>query len=570
MLKVLTFAACLMLLGVTTSQEPEPETGNHPDWPRWCGKVYKSGFPSFDPGGQTVIPPVAEGAPLLHVQFKPRYSLYVDTETVGEIVVNAELSDYYGERLPDVHNGSRYLDFVIRLGETHLTCGSVPINSTGNTFSFPLTGITPSKLPYNLTLLAKISGSSSDVANITAWTELFYLPNKPAGGGSITRLDNLSGGVYFKNAASGNKFVPFFAYGLYAIYEGFLNDTPRIDNYAGKGLTAMTPLMQYPESADAFAYLDQINLRYQYNLRERYKNLTWVEENVIAARNNEAIFSYWSTDEPDGHQDPFSAPVAAYDLIRRLDPYHPVALVLNCQDYYFGPYSAPCDIITTDPYPIGINSTFSKWGTACNTTLGDCGCDNCIGGSHAILDVRDRFDTFAQYERYLGRWPKPKVHVLQSFHGEDYWSRDPTPEETWAMALVGVNHGARGFSAWVYPTSEVLMEAHGSLARVLSMGPVVDLLMGVEGRRAQVEVGAENELDVVYWAKEADMVVFVVNPTYDAVTGEVEVSLPGAQAVERILWGNISWTLTGSTLKASGVPALGTSIVLLRAAPETN
>lgn len=32
-----------------------------------------------------------------------------------------------------------------------------------------------------------------------------------------------------------------------------------------------------------------------------------------------------------------------------------------------------------DVYPIGINGTFSKWGTACNATLGDCGCDNCAG-----------------------------------------------------------------------------------------------------------------------------------------------------------------------------------------------
>lgn len=138
------------------------------------------------------------------------------------------------------------------------------------------------------------------------------------------------------------------------------------------------------------------------------------------------------------------------------------------------------------------------------------------------------------------------------------------------MALIAVNHGARGFSAWVYPTSEVLMEAHGKLARVLTIEPVVDLLMAVEARRGKVGTGVESELDAVYWVNGPDMVVSVVNPTYDAVTGEVEVSLPGAGEIERVLWGNISWTLTGSTLKASGVPALGTSIVLLRAAPETN
>jgi hypothetical protein len=28
-----------LMLGLAGAQE----TGNHPDWPRWCGKVYKQG-----------------------------------------------------------------------------------------------------------------------------------------------------------------------------------------------------------------------------------------------------------------------------------------------------------------------------------------------------------------------------------------------------------------------------------------------------------------------------------------------------------------------------------------------
>ncbi len=84
-----------------------------------------------------------------------------------------------------------------------------------------------------------------------------------------------------------------------ASYDGFLgtNNTADIQRYADWGLNAMTPLTQYPQSAAAFAFMDKIGIRYQYDLREGYMNLTWVEENVRATRNNEGIFSYWSADE---------------------------------------------------------------------------------------------------------------------------------------------------------------------------------------------------------------------------------------------------------------------------------
>lgn len=141
------------------------------------------------------------------------------------------------------------------------------------------------------------------------------------------------------------------------------------------------------------------------------------------------------TRRPDGWQRPFDAPTAAQSLIHQLDPYHPVALTLNCQDYYFGAYSAGGDILMADVYPIGINATYSKWGTPCNATLGDCGCDNCAG---AVQDAPDRWDDIAQYERWLGRWPPgPKFHNPQAFNGEDYWFRDPTAAEAYASKLRG-------------------------------------------------------------------------------------------------------------------------------------
>lgn len=245
-------------------------------------------------------------------------------------------------------------------------------------------------------------------------------------------------------------------------------------------------------------------------------------------------------------------------------------MVLNCQDYYFGPYTAGADIIMEDVYPIGINSTYSKWNTSCNATLGDCGCDNCLGGPHAVRDVADRLDVLARHEAWLGLWPKTKVHNPQSFHGEGYWARDPTPAEEWAMALLALNHGAHSIISWVYPDADVLSAAHGALAKVVTAAPVVDFVVANDRPHALGVRGATAGVDVTYWVRGREVLVSVVNGGYDDVTGTVDVELPAhhvVASIQAVPWGNTTWTLSGSKISAgAGLPALGTSLVILKLA----
>ena len=64
----------------------------------------------------------------------------------------------------------------------------------------------------------------------------------------------------------------------------------------------------------------------------------------------------------DGVVDPLDAPRKSYELIKSIDPYHPVSLVLNCANYHFEPYSAGADILLSDVYPIGNDIAFStEW-----------------------------------------------------------------------------------------------------------------------------------------------------------------------------------------------------------------
>ena len=118
------------------------------------------------------------------------------------------------------------------------------------------------------------------------------------------------------------------------------------------------------------------------------------------------LLLWYSADEPDGSQDPLNATSNAYATITSLDAYHPVSLVLNCQDYQFQSYAVGADVILQDTFMIGNNVTWSnEWNIPCTPDYGDCGCDNCKG---VFEDITDRMDEYAQRIQILG-WELEKV-----------------------------------------------------------------------------------------------------------------------------------------------------------------
>lgn len=153
------------------------------------------------------------------------------------------------------------------------------------------------------------------------------------------------------------------------------------------------------------------------------------------------------------------APKRAYDQINELDGYHPISLVLNCEDFHFREYITGADIILQDTYPIAINATYSTiYDTPCTPDYGDCGCDNCVGDG--IQDVIRRLDGFYNRLYWDGNKGVAVWSVVQAFGNQRYvlvswlgvladqwtsfWNRYPTGREFVAQAIVSLNHGARG------------------------------------------------------------------------------------------------------------------------------
>ncbi|KAI0502951.1 hypothetical protein F5B22DRAFT_631175 [Xylaria bambusicola] len=552
---------------VFASAQDDPDTGEHPDWPRWCGKVYQAGYPSFEPGGHTVAPPTNDST-FLHVQFKPRYSLYLSTESKASFVVNAALSPWHGEEYVNSTSDGRSsaepfteLVFSINLvdDDTPLVQNRIAINTTGAEFEFELAGLEPKLTSYEVVLFgASVYGDH----NYTATSELLYLPDNPEG--SATKIDNVKGGLLFKNAQTGHEFVPLLPYGYYGLYNGS-NDTAASDEFVrdytsgGTGLNAIVSLAGFADTNPVYDSMDQQGLHFMFDLRGSYKNLTETEQRVNTIKHHTSLFAYWTADEPDGWQVPFDKTPAAQSLIHALDPYHPVAITLNCQDYYFGAYASGGDILMEDVYPIGINSTFSKWGTACNATLGDCGCDNCAG---VVQDVSSRLDDLATYEARLGRWPLPKFHNPQVFHGEDYWFRDPTAAEARAMNALAFNRGATGIFGWTWPGSRALFEVHSRMAGVVTRAPVVDFLLG--GKPGPLAVEGFEIVDAACWIRGDRMMVSVVHGGYDDIQDSVSVPLPvSATGVESVVFGGLAWQLLGGQLVIDELPAMSTSFIIL-------
>ena len=184
-----------------------------------------------------------------------------------------------------------------------------------------------------------------------------------------------------------------------------------------------------------------------------YKNLSAVEEEVSQIKSRKSLLLWYTADEPDGWGDPWDAPSLAYDKIYDIDGYHPVSLVLNCQDYEFEAYTTGTDVVMQDVYTIGINATHSVvWGTDCTPDYGDCGCDNCVG---EFEDISRRVDRFGGRLEALG-WERLKSvwTVSQAFGGAEYWSRIPTGNEWVVQSLLAVTHGALGlfhFLPTAYP-----------------------------------------------------------------------------------------------------------------------
>lgn len=533
---------------------------------------------SFEPGGWLEDPALST-SPLLDLSIRPRTNLYLNgTDSYASFLVDAPISYITGkpftntsfDKNTNITNPFLLLFIDISVEESGLDLVSnknVSVNSTNNEFVFSLKDLTARFDPYNIT----ITGVSQDGQHsYLASTQLFYLPAR-TDGGSVTKLDNLYGGLLVQDyTVNSTAWTPLFPYSFYVSWDGWLElSLDNLDLFKAAGYNIIHIVPNAGLANEAFVWdtlnpfldkMDEIGLWLMFDMRWTYTNLTSVQEQVDIINARKSMLLWYTGDEPDGHMDALNATKVTYNLIKKTDPWHPISVCLNCLNFYYEEYSAGADIILSDVYPIAVNTSWSlPYDTACNTTYGCCGCDDCGG---TFEDVPKRFDLYNHYQEILGLPTKTQWGVPQAFGNETFWSRYPIPDEEVVMAMLSINHAAKGIVAWAYPTVPDLEDVTSKLAKVITVAPASGFLLGSE-TTMNLPTSGVSRVDVSSWTVGGQMLVSVVNMDYQNSLANVSITLPeSVKGLNSALWGEGNWTVAGNTLLKVGLAGLEVDLLV--------
>lgn len=545
----------------------------------WCGKNYMSSLPPVSPGGNFPIP-AQSNDPLLAFQCVPAIRPYLAEDTSAAVLIDSAIVYYEIANARTIYPDSGTisegeLEVHISLNGNTLGTATVPLNATGFEISFNLQGIQPQMSPYNLSCEAAYTPVGQTPQAFSASTSLYVLPTPLSG--AVTKMDYRTGGLLARPATgAGGDYEPVFPIGFYTQFDGYLSQNlTLVDELKAQGFTIIHPV---PTFSNMTAFLDvvdrmqEVGLYLMYDMRLTYMNSSAVTEQVNALKNRPNLLLWYTADEPDGTSDPLSATISAYDLIYSLDGYHPVSLVLNCQDYYWADYTAGADIVMQDAYAIGNNVSFSsEWGTVCTPDYGDCGCDNCVsippGASQAVppnstlppgpvpansgigsyFNIADRISSFKNRLEVMG-WQRTKTvwTVPQAFGESQYWTRLPTGEEWVVETILGINHGALGVVPWADPTSDDIKASASAFAK--SLPKITPFLFDAQSALSRTNY-VFGGIDVATWTNGWHTLVLAANTDY--VNEKVSWNEMGHTGVDLTVVfqsGSLETTSDGSTL----------------------
>lgn len=268
-----------------------------------------------------------------------------------------------------------------------------------------------------------------------------------------------------------------------------------------RGFNMMSPyqVINPRTLAERIRYLDRcaaLGMKVHYNLlsvaggggvgngRSNYDSLRrqqLLRAEVEAIRNHPALLGWYISDEPTGQKISPASLKPTYDLIKELDPYHPVSIV------FMNPRRAAefrnvMDIAMADPYPIPN------------------GAPDEVG--QVIADLKAAF-----------RYEMPVWLVPQAFGGNEHWGREPSPGELRLMTWLGTLQGATGIQYFIrhglsaFPKSTLVWDAaSAAVQEILNLSP---FLLAYEAS-AKLPV-MDTDLEARWYQKGDAVLLLVVN-----------------------------------------------------------
>ncbi|GJJ09266.1 hypothetical protein Clacol_003488 [Clathrus columnatus] len=405
----------------------------------------------------------------------PSQILRLRSEDDGSIIVDTRITSLkVPGAAPLLNTKDQNFQVSVTLEGRKFALGSVPLNTTGTEFPLSLDFLSPRKEPYTITCSAEVSGKTYETTN-----QLLYL--EPPVEGSVTKQDLRTGSLLVK---SGNTWEPILPIGFYTSFDGFLVNVSNVDLIKARGDGRMNLIHPVPTFDNMTALesmldrMEELGLWLIYDMRNTYKNLTSVAEQVNMIKDRPNLLLWYTADEPDGPGDPLNATAIAKAFINELDGggYHPVSLALNCENHYFEDYSTGADVVLQD---------------AC-IDYGCCGCDNCIG---SFEDISTRVDEFKQRLDLLGRGRSTAVwSVPQAFGNQTFWPRYPTGQEWLVESVVAINHGSLGITPWADPSTTEIDDASSTLAATGSQ-----IIQFLANPLAEITHIIQDGVDIAFW-----------------------------------------------------------------------
>jgi hypothetical protein len=525
-----------------------------------------------------MVMPAKSEKELLDLRIYPRHNIYLNNDRWAGFLVDTRLSNYIGDLYcSTLDNGAMdiaagvVIDFVIYrtdTGQAVVEKISVPINATGVQAQLKLADFEARTEPYDITLKTLVPHCGK---HYQASTKLYVLPARTDGGNAV-RIDYKYGGIAVNTSPPSSEAVwkTLLPYSFYVDWGNYLQkNVDNLQKFASMGYNiihptpgaGLNPWEDFAKFDDFLVRAEKLGLYVMYDMRWTYKNTTSVKQQVERYKSRKSLLSWYTGDEPDGNGDPLDATQIAYDAIKESDPYHPVSLVLNCDNFHYKEYSAGADIVMTDPYPIGTNMTFSKvHKTVCNSNFGDCGCDGCDGDLH---DVGRRMDQYQTYQDMLGSSEKVFWGVPQAFGSSEFWSRAPTALEEAAMAMLFINHGAKGIVAWNFPTTPELNNVTSELAKAISAEESIDFFLWAKAQK--LTLSSQPTFDAAAWRVGKFILFSIVHLREVPYTRELKLGLGvGAKAMKMIWPPNAeNWFLGNKSITKPGMAPLETNLFLV-------
>jgi hypothetical protein len=458
----------------------------------------------------------------------------------------------------------------------------VPVNATDFEVSFSLASLNASL--NRGSQLWVLANSPDAIQTYQSYASITVLPERNDTG-SVARVDSLYGGIELKSQKTWNQtWEKIFPYSFYTSWDWIASTinnssaTKNLTTFRSQGYNIIHPVP--PGGDDPFNHTlfsqflticDELKLYVMYDMRHTYKNNTSISDQLSRLTSHPSLLLYYTADEPDGWCDPLDATKNAYKHIKSIDPYHPVSLVLNCANFHFRDYTAGADIILEDTYPIAINSSYSVvYETECNSTYGDCGCDNCHVGdpsypaiytSNRFIDIVERVNNLYAYQDWIGGVKKPIWGVPQAFWDQgSFWGRWPTAAESVVMSVLRLNHGGKGIVGWIYPTSDEIEDVSSKLARVLTHNDATWFTLNSHPVPLEV-TGGNGLVDAVGWTVKDQSLISVVYQGYEDLNQRVEIKLPlGNQTALVGMWPPYDWKLEGGKVYTDGMKGLEVAI----------